>query len=324
MSEFVCPLCGQKEKCEQLQNTEEDYIGFHCEHYSCDFSLADDIVLMENSDQLKESLLDLVTEHLIHSKYCDVQGIKYKWHFFYAQNYTVSEQDPAHLVNLAELHKSYPNRFMDKAHRALMNLSIRLPNYGDVICLFYTDKRLIFEHSINNTHTAGMLDMLVDLGYLSCPKDDQCYMITADGWKKIDEIRKSDNEIRQGFIAMSFRDETRSIREAFRQAISDSEYQVRIIDEKEHNNQIVPELFYEISRSKFVVVDVTYPNYGAYYEAGYAQSLGKQVIVCCRADEFDNPAGKPHFDISQKSMIVWKDEDDLVSRLKRRIEATVR
>ena len=123
---------------------------------------------------------------------------------------------------------------------------------------------------------------------------------------------------------MAFMDETRSIREAFRTAIKDSGYAVSIIDEKEHNNQIVPEIFYEIERSKFVVVDVTFPNYGAYYEAGYAQALGKQVILCCRKTEFDSDNGRPHFDVAQKSMIVWKDEEELIERLKRRIKATVK
>ena len=72
------------------------------------------------------------------------------------------------------------------------------------------------------------------------------------------------------------------------------------------------------------MVDITYPNYGAYYEAGYAQALGKEVIVCCRKDNFDNPNTRPHFDIAQKSMIIWSNNEDLVSRLKRRIEATIK
>ena len=73
-------------------------------------------------------------------------------------------------------------------------------------------------------------------------------------------------------------------------------------------------------------MDVTYPNYGAYYEAGYAQALGKQVIICCRKAEFDDKENKdrPHFDIAQKAMVVWEDENDLVRRLKKRIEATVK
>lgn len=85
----------------------------------------------------------------------------------------------------------------------------------------------------------------------------------------------------------------------------------------------MPEIFYEIKNSKFVVVDVTEQNYGAYYEAGYAQALGKEVIVCCRKEIFDNPDTKPHFDIAQKSMILWVTEDDLKTRLINRIKATV-
>jgi len=56
---------------------------------------------------------------------------------------------------------------------------------------------------------------------------------------------------------MQFGDETKSIRESFRKAISESGYSVKIIDEKEHNNQIVPEIFFEIEQSLFVVVDIT-------------------------------------------------------------------
>ena len=53
---------------------------------------------------------------------------------------------------------------------------------------------------------------------------------------------------------------------------------------------------------------------------------GKQVIVCCRKKEFESKEKnqRPHFDIQQKSVVVWKDEDDLKERLKRRIDATIR
>ncbi len=86
----------------------------------------------------------------------------------------------------------------------------------------------------------------------------------------------------------------------------------------------MPEIFHEIKASKFVVVDITKPNYGAYYEAGYAQALNKEVIVCCKKEVFDNAQTKPHFDIAQKSMIIWEDEKDLLFRLERRIRATVK
>ncbi|MCB6288245.1 hypothetical protein, partial [[Clostridium] scindens] len=51
---------------------------------------------------------------------------------------------------------------------------------------------------------------------------------------------------------------------------------------------------------------------------GYAEALGKEVIVCCCKENF-----KPHFDIAQKSAVIWEDERDLEEKLFRRIEATV-
>ena len=159
------------------------------------------------------------------------------------------------------------------------------------------------------------------MGYLFV-EDGDAYKISPDGWKRISELRKERVASNQGFIAMAFRDETKSISIAFQKALVECGYTAKRIDEKEHNNQIVPEIFFEIRRSKFVVVDVTIPNNGAYYEAGYAEALGKQVIVCRRKNEFSSGIS-PHFDIAQKSMIIWENEDELEAKLKKRIEATV-
>ena len=180
--------------------------------------------------------------------------------------------------------------------------------------LLYTDS---FDDNIVRTEINGVLEVLVELGYLTHANIDS-YRISAKGWETISEVEHHNETNNQGFMAMSFSEETRSISDSFKKAIKRCGYIPKRIDEKEHNKQIVPEILFEISRSKFVVVDITYPNYGAYYEAGYAEALGKEVIICCRDIDFN-----PHFDIAQKSAIVWKDEDDLEERLYRRIEATV-
>ena len=324
MNEFICPLCGSTEKCTQLMSDINGYVRFHCEHFAVEYSLSDDIInLRENN--LKEKILNLITEHLLHNKFYCSQGTRYKWHFFYDPCYKEENTDCSpQYINLADSIKNYPDNVIDVANRALMNLSIKYPNYGDIICIFGADRRMVFEHNANNCNNCGTLQILADLGYLKDTKNEQAYTITAEGWKKVDELKKKNLIRKQAFIAMQFGDETTSIRESFRKAISESGYSVKIIDEKEHNNQIVPEIFFEIEQSLFVVVDVTYPNYGAYYEAGYAQALGKEVIVCCRKENFDNINTRPHFDIAQKSMIIWTDSEDLVSRLKRRIEATIK
>lgn len=324
MNEFICPLCGTTEKCKQLSFGTNGYIGFHCGCYDVDYSLSENIINLREND-LKEKILNLAVEHLLHNKFYCVQTTRYKWHFFYDPGYKEENTDCAsQYVNLADSLKNYPDNVIDIANRSLMNLSIKYPNYGDTIHFIKKYRRMVFEHNTNNCNELGTLQILADLGYLKDANHDKTYTITAEGWKKVDELKKKILIRKQAFIAMKFGEETNSIRESFRKAISESGYSVKIIDEKEHNNQIVPEIFYEIEQSLFVVVDVTYPNYGAYYEAGYAQGLGKEVIVCCQKNNFDNENSRPHFDIAQKSMIIWTDREDLVSRLKRRIEATVK
>ena len=176
----------------------------------------------------------------------------------------------------------------------------------------------------------SLISMLEELNYIKWRSDiknydneGRKYSITVKGWEKISQLRQLNEVTKQGFIAMSFDPQVKYIEDCFKKAISEAGYKPQIIKDKEHNNYIMPEIFYEIKQSRFVVVDITKPNYGAYYEAGYAQALGKEVIVCCKQEVFDNSDTRPHFDIAQKSMIIWKDEEDLVVRLKNRIIATV-
>lgn len=336
MRDYNCPICGasykedehrkgwaEKDPCKADLYSDKDYIDFYCYHLNFRFYLHKDIYYMTDED-LKEKLLNLIVEHLTHNKLYVANSTNRLWYFYLNDTGDGIYGKYPNYVNLSNPLSNYPTQAIDVAHRSLLNYALRYPHFGDTICPSWQEKRMSFEHEYNNNHSCGVMKLLLDLGYVKDSDNDECYVITAAGWQKIDELRKEEQIVHQGFIAMSFRSETKPIREAFRTAMKESGYSVAVIDEKEHNNQIVPEIFYEIERSKFVVVDVTYPNYGAYYEAGYAQALGKQVIICCREAEFHDKSTRPHFDISQKSMVVWKDEADLVQRLKRRIEATVR
>lgn len=204
------------------------------------------------------------------------------------------------------------------------NLSTRYPNIGDLIDWSHGyEPRLLFCESENQHNECGsIVSFLLGLGYFDGDPISGSGRISFKGWKKIDELKADQAQKHQGFIAMSFSSDAKSIMEVFKEAIRSVGYLASVISEKEHNNQIVPEIFYEIRQSQFVVVDVTYPNYGAYYEAGYGQALGKQVIVCCRKTEFESPTAPPHFDIAQKAMIIWETEGELMEKLVRWIQAT--
>lgn len=320
-----CPLCGQN-KCHIPITSNTSATLFTCMNFhqiSTSFCVDSSVEELIDSET-REQIYDLIYEKLLREPYYVKDRTRQKWHFYYdpseGEEY-FSREYPQNINMYYELPK-YPKTLTEKANRALLNLSILYPNFGQQFTCSREICRAFYDHTKSSDPIVGLTHMLVGLELIN--QIDYRYMITAEGWKLIDKLHQEDKEINQGFIAMAFKEETKLIREAFRKAIYDCGFTPRVIDEKEHNNQIVPEIFYEIERSKFVVVDVTYQNCGAYYEAGYAQALGKQVIICCRKKEFDDPNTRPHFDISQKSMIVWEDEADLVERLKKRITATVR
>ena len=221
----------------------------------------------------------------------------------------------------------------DRIDKILLNLAYMYPSLSDTFNTIYFNEakfRLLYCESKNRLEEInGIFSVLMDSKYIELVPNNsnneyvkEC-RITLAGWKRVAELRKTNELSKQGFIAMSFDPQVKYIEDCFKKAISEAGYKPQIIKDKEHNNYIMPEIFYEIKQSRFVVVDITKPNYGAYYEAGYAQALGKEVIVCCKKEVYDNPDTKPHFDIAQKSMIIWKDEEDLIARLKNRIIATV-
>lgn len=128
----------------------------------------------------------------------------------------------------------------------------------------------------------------------------------------------SDFIAQKAFVAMWFSDTMKEARNAIKEAISECGYVANIIDEKEHNHDIVPEILYEIDNSKFLVADLTGNRGGVYYEAGYAKGIGKEVILTAKEGE------KPHFDVAQVNTIFWKDEMELKDRLIRRIKSTIK
>lgn len=329
---YKCPFCGS-DNCERDEVKQGDWKGrgifLKCKNgMQC---VIDPSVWMSEENEIAKryhQMFLFLKEHPFAIKACE----EYDYRFFYEEKTAMEYPQDFRNINVAKLMRTYPKSFMDRMEKSLYNLSKEYPVYGEIflpeyesmIHLLYCEiqKQDDNIYDYNENEIKGILDILCDLGYLKSDNHTEYdYRITSQGWKKISEMEHTESS-NQGFIAMAFSSDTEDISKAFKNAINNCGYIPRRIDEKEHNNQIVPEILFEISRSKFVVVDITVPNFGAYYEAGYAEALGKEVIICCRDKEF-NGENKPHFDIAQKSTIVWKDIEDLENRLNRRIEATV-
>jgi nucleoside 2-deoxyribosyltransferase len=132
--------------------------------------------------------------------------------------------------------------------------------------------------------------------------------------------KEKSNESNLAFIAIKFAGNEERI-QAIQKAIALAGYEPRIMNEYETNNWIMPEIFHQIKLAKFIVVDLSVRCDGAYYEAGYAYALGKEVIhIYDKREEVNNPL---HFDVAQKSTVIYNNYEELVEKLVNRIRATV-
>ena len=191
------------------------------------------------------------------------------------------------------------------------------------ICRFIVDEYLIaWSESIQKSEMLDLLDDCCKHGWLD--KKQFWFSLTVDGRKYLDNSNKKSTNSSQAFVAMWFDDEMNEAwAKGFRPGIEEAGYEAVRIDKKNYNDKIDDEIIAEIRRSRFVVADFTHGESGArggvYYEAGFAHGLGIEVIFTCREDKSE----EVHFDVRQYNQIVWKSVDELKSKLRNRIVATL-
>ena len=102
------------------------------------------------------------------------------------------------------------------------------------------------------------------------------YSLSSDGWGRFAELeRPAGPESNIVFVAMSFAAEfITAWTDGIRPALADAGYEGRRADSSEHLDKIDDRIMAMIRESRFVVVDVTSQNKGAYFEAGFALGLG--------------------------------------------------
>lgn len=136
-------------------------------------------------------------------------------------------------------------------------------------------------------------------------------LLTGDGWKKL-EASGDAVEPDLVFVAMWFDTTTDDVwNRGFRKGITDAGYRAHRVDQEPHVERIDMKLLSDIRRSRIVVADATGVRANVYYEAGYAEALGRPVIWTVREDYKD----KKQFDTRQFRHIVWKDSSDLAKQL---------
>ena len=322
----ACPFCGQNAKYQSIVAIPGDFVNCPtCGRYAL--------------SSFKDSMKDEIASFLYYSEYAHRPSSSFNdGPCIFLGEYKefekmVDSYPQGRYVSQEEIHAFYPRKFSDKIDRILLGLAEKSPYMGYDVRLTHSELISAFcikrcegaEKRFPEEKIKDQVDLLED--YLEENKlidirkyENFCIVtLLPSGWKRVDELqqhRKSDTV----FIAMSFAPDMSEIREAIKQAITDNGFQPCILDEIEHNHQIVPEMLYQIRESRFVIAEFTNHNNGAYYEAGYALGLGKDVIHVCKKERFGQDG---HFDIKQINTVLWENPDDLRVRLSARIQATI-
>jgi nucleoside 2-deoxyribosyltransferase len=238
------------------------------------------------------------------------------------KNFTISRDNIETLLSIPT-----PS-IIDRCNHLLLKLSEENSQIGqDIIFSDETSWLISAAWAIDYTEFLTILQYLNTKEYIQSFTLDQNIRageltITIKGWAKIEELRNSNLDSAQGFVAMWFDNAMEEIyNSTISRAISDAGYTPHIVKQGEHINKIDDEIIVQIRRSKFVVADFTGNRQNVYYEAGYAQGSGIRVIMTCREDD----ANDIRFDIRQYNYISWTPDklEDFKKNLSNRIEAVL-
>jgi hypothetical protein len=199
----------------------------------------------------------------------------------------------------------------EQADLLLRWLAEHVPGPGETVWIEYTTHGAI----IGSKSQAGfelVLDHVFESGLVTGNQSktlqggDRAHAtLTFAGWDHYEDMKRGGRVYRRAFMAMKFGDEQldRVLEEIFKPSALRAGFQLVKLTDVPKAGLIDNRLRVEIQASDFVIADLTHDNLGAYWEAGYAEGLGKAVIYTCEKAKFAQ--AKTHFDTNHHLTVLW-------------------
>lgn len=234
-----------------------------------------------------------------------------------------------HIGNATNNIGEYFLPFKDSSYRSLlcadigMSFKDPLKNF-QFICQSLAEKGLLISSKKDPSNTE----------YVFSSRDTCKILLTFDGWQKYHDLINAESESNFGFLAIPFSDKNNTSIPYNQLENALTKFKEIVLDKTgyllKNPLQVNPQagainlrIASEIRKAKFVVADLTHGNNGAYWEAGFAQGLGKPVFYTCKKNE--EAEVKTHFDVNQHTTIFWEvgKEEDAALNLVAAIENTL-
>lgn len=151
--------------------------------------------------------------------------------------------------------------------------------------------------------------------------------LTIAGWARFEMLRRQQVDSRTAFMALQFGNSEldNMVNGYFKPAVDRTGFELRVLTDRQPAGLIDDQLRVALRRSRFVIADLTHANNGAYWEAGFAEGLGRPVIYSCRRKEWETEGRRSHFDTNHLVTVIWDAEKpaDAARRLAATIRATL-
>lgn len=326
-----CPICGKKATIDnsEIQNYKVTIQCPYCGNYSIGLKYADEPEFTEE-EKIK-----------LKYYYATVPSDDIQRRF---ENYIYDEKSKVNIIKTIPA----PKNLLEKIDKVLLYMSDKTYIYNNGVLFDYDiSYRLFF--CVDFDEFSAIKRYLLNEEYITpectyrnnLENNTFCYALTAKGLERANKLK--DSTISDNcFIAMWFNDETSEFYNYLVKAVQGNPeiedknsdeygagYKAIRIDNKNHNNYIPNEIIAEIKRCKFMIADLTGYRGGVYFEAGFAEGLGKPVIYTCNEDWFDDIKDEKgnviqsgvHFDLKQKYILKWKKDE--LDEFKRTLAAKI-
>lgn len=243
--------------------------------------------------------------------------------------HAIRKSNPEKVWNEAGIGKVLEGDYLPSVAEQVENLIFYLgcqqKSAGDRIELLYL-KVLFLVGAIEPHDVMFLIRGLVEEGVIvgSLGSQSASIVLTIKGWDRFAQLTKGVEASNQGFMAMPFgyEDLTNIFYEYWKPGAKQTGLPLERLDDNPRAGSISHRMQVEIRRSKYLVAELTHNNPGAYWEAGFAEGLGKPVIYLCEKSFFDDPENGIHFDVSQKQGVIW--QADKLTEAKEQLKDIIR
>lgn len=130
-------------------------------------------------------------------------------------------------------------------------------------------------------------------------------------WIKYNEILEQTTPSKTAFMALKFdQDLSLFVDKVIKPTVYKTGFTLGSVQDGQTSGLIDDHIRIKIRQSRFVIVDLSHGNQGAYFEAGFAEGLNKPVIYVCEKKAFDKKRGKKriniHFDVEHHNTLRYE------------------